>query len=75
MQDPNSKSDTTAVAILCRACKYYRSPNSSYECGRWTYGYGQRKGPPVGNEIFVENDEGWGADMGPDFGCVLGELP
>jgi hypothetical protein len=66
-------SQTTAIAILCHACKFYNLPDTDHLCARWHYGYGQRA-PHAENEIFVENDEGWGADMGPDFGCVLGEL-
>jgi len=55
----------------CKDCKFYRPEGTYGFCVRWTYGYHQPR--PVGNEIIVENDEGWGAIMGPDFGCVLGE--
>lgn len=41
-------------------------------CTRWDYGYGTRDALPP-NGVMIENDEGWGAYMGPQFGCVLFE--
>lgn len=41
-------------------------------CERWDFGYGTRDELPP-NGVIVEDDEGWGAYMGPQFGCVLFE--
>lgn len=68
---------TTATAVLCKACRFYNPnntiPHSEHMCQRWTYGYNEHPLKST-SDIIVENDCGWGADMGPDFGCVLGEL-
>jgi hypothetical protein len=47
-------------------------------CGRWLCGYGYfgdhgRDANFPMNEVVVEDDEGWGAMMGKDFGCSLFE--
>jgi hypothetical protein len=42
-------------------------------CARWHYGYGVTADEVGDHEVVVENDEGWGAAMGPDFGCLLWE--
>jgi hypothetical protein len=72
-----------AEAVLCGECKFYGPPEYRNEtghtvwegcCSRWRYGYPARdKGLLAPNDIVAENDEGWGAIMGPEFGCVLGE--
>ena len=69
------------TAVLCRACRFYNPSadggagrsNADKQCSRWRYGY---SGDPLNgpSDILVEDDEGWGAIMGPEFGCVLGEL-
>jgi len=62
----------------CKSCAYY-SPNDEEwiapfgSCSRWEYSYRTRPRDMALNEIVVETDEGWGAYMGPDFGCVLWE--
>lgn len=38
-------------------------------CERWEFGY--RRGDPKPGELIVEDDEGWGAVMHEDFGCLL----
>ena len=49
---------------------HFQSPNNSFgNCSRWAKGYGDD--PLADNEVIVEDDEGWGAVMGPQFGCVL----
>ena len=60
--------------VLCGACRHYDpSPGADHRCSRWRYGYNEH--PLQGlADIIVENDAGWGADMGSEFGCVLGEL-
>lgn len=64
----------------CKDCKHYepiRKVSHSGSgllgyCGRWHQGYGSSD-EVKSNEVIVENDEGWGAMMGPEFGCVLWE--
>lgn len=71
----------------CRDCQHYHPnkggtsgstdfPNSLGSCHRWrggdgNGGYGWKPSDIASNEVVVETDEGWGAQMGPDFGCVL----
>lgn len=44
------------------------------DCDRWKYGYNLDLDNGVAaNEVIVENDEHWGALVGPEFGCVLWE--
>lgn len=42
-------------------------------CEKWKKGYGGHD-DLLPNEVVVENDEGWAMDVGPEFGCVLGEV-
>lgn len=42
-------------------------------CSRWRRGYHEDISKLPSNEVIVEDDEMWGAIMGPDFGCVLWE--
>lgn len=42
-----------------------------FRCIRWETGYGERSVAPDG--CHVESDEGWCMELGPKFGCVLGE--
>lgn len=64
----------------CQACAHFtvddkHPPYGS--CSRWNVGYGAYYPPydePMAlNEVLVENDEGWGMVVGPQFGCVLYE--
>lgn len=73
----------------CDTCKHYRpgapepgdvekKPPHLGWCARWrggdgTGGYGWSPEDIAENEVVVETDEGWGAQMGPKFGCVLHE--
>ncbi len=59
---------------LCGDCKFYNvePKHDSHKCGRWKYGY-HHDGHESDDDIIVEDDEGWGVDMGTKFGCVLGE--
>jgi len=48
------------------------------QCFRWhggngKDGYSTPLEDVADNEVIVETDEGWGALMGPKFGCVLWE--
>jgi hypothetical protein len=60
----------------CKDCKHFvpdsqRQPYGS--CARWNVGYGYDTDSMPHNEVLVENDEGWGMLVGPNFGCVLFE--
>lgn len=66
--------------MRCGDCRHYHPRKNSHlgQCHRWRGGNG-RDGYawhpddiPL-NGVVVETDEGWGAAMGPDFGCVLFE--
>jgi hypothetical protein len=53
-------------------------PDALGSCHRWlggdgSGGYGWSPSEIASNEVVVETDEGWGAQMGPEFGCVLWE--
>lgn len=75
MRDP-----TESAMMKCRACHYYHPLEGSHlgSCHKWLGGNGgssygwKGKDIPM-NGVVVETDEGWGAYMGPDFGCVLFE--
>jgi hypothetical protein len=64
----------------CKTCKYWgldRGCNG--DTGRLkscsapgiVYGYGTPSAEVPDNGAAVEDDEGWGMQTGPDFGCVL----
>lgn len=61
----------------CKDCRFWDQSDSRAvfkgvgECTRWLRGYNISTIPL--NEVIVEDDEGWGAEMGPEFGCVLWE--
>lgn len=71
----------------CKDCLHYHPNKASDSgpapfsetlgsCHRWlggdgSGGYGWSPSEIASNEVVVETDEGWGAQMGPDFGCVL----
>lgn len=62
----------------CRTCQYWRidpdDPAFWLEkhgvrcCYKWERGYADIE--PSRDGALVENDEGWGAVTGPDFGCI-----
>ena len=64
---------------LCKDCKHFRQhiehwlPPQRGACLRWLTGYGVNLNAISDNEVVVEDDEGWGMDVGPEFGCVLSE--
>jgi len=65
------------MAGRCHSCAHFapgelRDPEWG-SCGRWKLGYGFLPTDCQPDEVIVENDEGWGAIMGPNFGCVLWE--
>lgn len=62
--------------MRCADCKHFEadgSPAGFGHCSRWHEGYGIAESDMATNEALVENDEGWGNVVGPDFGCVLFE--
>lgn len=74
---------------LCKNCRHYHPnkggnsgtvdfPPTLGRCYRWrggdgSGGYSWKPSEIASNEVVVETDEEWGAQMGPDFGCVLWE--
>lgn len=65
---------------VCAQCKYFHPREQVTplgQCYRWHGGNGSggydRDVQVADNEVIVETDEGWGAFMGPAFGCVLWE--
>lgn len=62
----------------CKTCKHwvvviFPKWEGYGHCDKWHADYGLTKEDVAKNEVVVESDEGWGAIMGPDFGCVLHE--
>jgi len=71
---------------LCKDCIYYATEKSDVEetlCMDYPelptcinpnnlFGY-QYDGPPV-DGVHIEDDEGWGWSVGPEFGCVKFQL-
>lgn len=69
----------------CDGCKHWHKemarngdPRRHGQCHRWhggdgSGGYATSLDDVADNEVIVETDEGWGAMMGPKFGCVLWE--
>jgi hypothetical protein len=57
----------------CATCKFYTAKTAGHlgSCERWRAEYAWRPEELKADEVVVENDEGWGAYMGPEFGCVL----
>lgn len=62
---------------VCKDCRFFQPDTSRRvqygSCERWNVGYGYNVTKMPLNEVLVENDEGWGMLMGPEFGCVLWE--
>jgi hypothetical protein len=60
----------TSVEHICETCQYY-TPNTGgrgCQCPKMIFGYYGRL--PVGDEVMLEDDEGWGIHQGPKFGCI-----
>lgn len=61
----------------CKTCEHFKvEHNHPYDgrlgsCARWHVGYSIPLKDVADNEVLVENDEGWGMMVGPDFGCIL----
>ena len=61
--------------MRCADCKHFIAEEGTPygSCSRWHKGYGIGMDEVGLNECLVEDDEGWGMVVGPDFGCVLFE--
>ncbi len=61
----------------CETCTHFSSAarQAPYgSCGRWHRGYLTPVDTIGLDEVLVEDDEGWGMIVGPQFGCVLHEV-
>lgn len=67
--------------MRCRDCRYFEADmdqvngpwKGSGHCTRWYQQYGEDPKQMNSNDCWVESDEGWANQVGPDFGCVLFE--
>lgn len=65
--------------MRCADCIHYETagdtnPPAGYgHCSRWHAGYDVVIFDVARNEAWIEDDEGWGNVVGPEFGCVLFE--
>lgn len=65
--------------MRCADCKFFEKnernlPADGFgHCSRWKHGYHHKKEGFKPNDVLVEDDEGWGNAVGPEFGCVLFE--
>lgn len=64
----------------CKSCKHFEVATGHWRatppygsCGRWNTGYAFDDAKMPLNEVLVEDDEGWAAVVGPEFGCILHE--
>lgn len=69
---------TQSAGRRCRFCRHFTPDDHSATgrggCLRWARGYGVDAEDLQPDEVVVEDDEGWAASVGPDFGCVLWEF-
>jgi hypothetical protein len=58
---------------LCKDCAAFHLDKGKRfgSCARWNEGYYHDIDKLASNEVVVENDEGWAALVGEEFGCVL----
>lgn len=63
---------------ICKNCTYFETSKNEWEkplglCinPKWYVGYDFDVKKLEQDQIVVEGDEGWGALMMPEFGCVL----
>ncbi len=63
---------------ICKNCRFWSRPAERYSSGgvfgdcsspKFNIGYSDLPNP-VGDEVNVEGDEGWGFTTGPEFGCI-----
>jgi hypothetical protein len=54
----------------CIKCIYYNVKNERHICAcpKMIYGYGDIKCED--DYLLIEDDEGWGMQPGPNFGCI-----
>lgn len=69
----SDKPQTTC--ILCKDCKHFiPEKDGRGSCSKWIQKYDFDSSKLKSNDCWVESDEGWCMNLGPEFGCVLGEL-
>jgi hypothetical protein len=62
--------------MKCKTCKHfvsddYKMPGSmTCECPKMKKGYCISLSELKPDEVLIENDEGWGWVVGPEFGCI-----
>lgn len=63
----------------CSTCKWWResyrhetkkSTFKGCDCPKLKQGYGNTSEDCASDEAIIEDDEGWGIQTGPDFGCI-----
>jgi hypothetical protein len=64
--------ETTVVRLTprsktCKNCYWYEHGPRDCSCPKMVYGY---KGKVDHDGVAIEDDEGWGMQPGPDFGCI-----
>ena len=53
----------------CKTCHWYRTTGMhTCVCPKMVYGYGSSERDDAG--VKIEDDEGWGMNPGPNFGCI-----
>jgi hypothetical protein len=59
----------------CETCRWWnegekKSLRKICSCPKMCYGYGWGKEDLEPDDVHIEDDEGWGMDPGPEFGCI-----
>lgn len=72
--------------MTCKTCEHWKQswrsglstdpkgPFGSCESPKIKQGYQYNAKDLLPDEAIVENDEGWGMETGPDFGCIHHKL-
>lgn len=60
---------------ICNTCQYFTPDKDQIPFGHcanenWRQGYNIEIKDLNVNQVLVEDDEGWSALMGPEFGCI-----
>jgi hypothetical protein len=67
----------TTPPRLCRDCKWHDIPREPYDarscgCPKMVYGYYDGDTHDT-DGVHIEDDEGWGMEVGDEFGCIHAE--
>jgi hypothetical protein len=67
--------DDASANGRCKGCRYSEPANDGLRCvnDKFVFGYDVKSPPSDG--VVVEEYEGWGFRVGPDFGCIHFVLP